>query len=168
MIELVAFLGNYGREYEKTRHNVAWYFEDSLPFAGKLNWQKKFKGQFASITPSELANWACESKICSTKEGMPVKVPEEAPAHIYFLLKKILLNQICLVMILKKDIYLHFHLQYHMSVFYPHHFFQAAKNESFHHFSLLQQKCIFLHQADIFQYKLHFLQNQLYQLHELM
>ena len=43
MIELVAFLGNYGREYEKTRHNVSWFFEDSLPFANKLSWQSKFK-----------------------------------------------------------------------------------------------------------------------------
>lgn len=85
MIELVAFLGNYGREYEKTRHNVAWYFEDSLPFASKLSWQSKFKGEIASCTPAELADWACQSKICSTKEGLPVKVPEDAPAHIYFL-----------------------------------------------------------------------------------
>ena len=29
MIQLVAFLGNYGLKYEKTRHNVAWYFEDT-------------------------------------------------------------------------------------------------------------------------------------------
>ena len=36
MIKLVAFLGNYGREYEKTRHNVAWYFEDSLPRYARL------------------------------------------------------------------------------------------------------------------------------------
>ena len=85
MIELVAFLGNYGREYEKTRHNVAWYFEDSLPFARNLSWQSKFKGEIASLTPDELSKWACDTKICSTKEGLPVKVPEEAPAHIYFL-----------------------------------------------------------------------------------
>ena len=40
MIQLVVFLGNYGREYEKTRHNVAWQFQDSLPFSSKLNWQE--------------------------------------------------------------------------------------------------------------------------------
>lgn len=85
MIQLVAFLGNYGKEYEKTRHNVAWYFEDSLPFAGKLNWQSKFKGQIASLTPGELAQWAADEKICSKKDGSPVLVPEEAPSHIYFL-----------------------------------------------------------------------------------
>lgn len=85
MIKLVAFLGNYGKEYEKTRHNVSWYFEDSLPFAGKLSWQNKFKGKLATLTPQELSQWACDTKICSKKDGSPVLVPEEAPAHIYFL-----------------------------------------------------------------------------------
>ncbi len=85
MIKLVAFLGNYGKEYEKTRHNVSWFFEDSLPFAGRLSWQSKFKGEIANFTPTELAQWACDCKICSKKDGSPVLVPEEAPAHIYFL-----------------------------------------------------------------------------------
>ena len=85
MIELVAFLGNYGREYENTRHNVAWLFESSLPFADKLNWQNKFKGEIASCTPLELSQWACNSGLISTKDGNPVHVPDDAPAHIYFL-----------------------------------------------------------------------------------
>ena len=81
MIELVVFLGNYGREYEKTRHNVAWYFEDSLPFASKFYWQSKFKGQFSTITPQQLSEFAAEFKICSKKDGSPVIVPEEAPVE---------------------------------------------------------------------------------------
>ena len=85
MIKLVAFLGNYGKEYEKTRHNVSWYFEDSLPFANKLSWQNKFKGEIATFTPQELSQWACDTKICSKKDGSPVLVPDEAPSHIYFL-----------------------------------------------------------------------------------
>ena len=92
MIQLVAFLGNYGPKYEKTRHNVAWYFEDSLPFANKLSWQSKFKGEIASLTPEELAQWACDTKICSKKDGSPVLVPEEAPAHIYFLKPQTYMN----------------------------------------------------------------------------
>ena len=92
MIQLVAFLGNYGPKYEKTRHNVAWYFEDSLPFANKLSWQSKFKGEIASLTPAELAQWACDTKICSKKDGSPVLVPEEAPAHIYFLKPQTYMN----------------------------------------------------------------------------
>ena len=85
MIKLVAFLGNYGSEYEKTRHNVAWYFMDSLPFASNLSWQSKFKGEVTSLTPDQLAQWACDTKICSKKDGTPVLVPDEAPDHIYFL-----------------------------------------------------------------------------------
>ena len=85
MIKLVAFLGNYGQEYEKTRHSVSWFYEDSLPFAGRLSWQSKFKGEIASFSPAELAQWACDYKIASKKDGSPVLVPEEAPAHIYFL-----------------------------------------------------------------------------------
>ncbi len=92
MIQLVAFLGNYGKEYEKTRHNVSWFFEDSLPFADKLNWQSKFKGKFASCTPTELASWAADTKICTKKDGSPVLVPEEAPDHIYFLKPETYMN----------------------------------------------------------------------------
>ena len=69
MIQLVAFLGNYGKEYEKTRHNVAWNFQDSLPFANKLSWQSKFKGEIASFSPEQLSQWACDTKIHSKKDG---------------------------------------------------------------------------------------------------
>jgi PTH1 family peptidyl-tRNA hydrolase len=50
MITLVAFLGNYGSEYSGTRHNVAWQFAESLDCISSVNWQKKFKGLFASKT----------------------------------------------------------------------------------------------------------------------
>lgn len=49
MINLVAFLGNYGSKYQGNRHNVAWQFADSLPFSYKLNWQRKFKGIYATL-----------------------------------------------------------------------------------------------------------------------
>jgi len=48
MITLVAFLGNFGKQYEGNRHNVAWQFADALPFASSLSWQKKFKAQYAT------------------------------------------------------------------------------------------------------------------------
>lgn len=54
MISLVAFLGNYGKEYEKTRHNIAWLFESSFPFSAELIWQCKFKGRYAIITSQRL------------------------------------------------------------------------------------------------------------------
>jgi len=47
MISLVAFLGNYGKQYAGTRHNVAWIFSETLKHCENLNWQSKFKGQFA-------------------------------------------------------------------------------------------------------------------------
>ena len=92
MIQLVAFLGNYGKEYEKTRHNVAWNFQDSLPFANKLSWQSKFKGEIASFSPEQLSQWACDTKIHSKKDGSPALVPEEAPSHIYFLKPQTYMN----------------------------------------------------------------------------
>lgn len=92
MIKLVAFLGNYGKEYEKTRHNVAWDFEDSLPFANKFSWQNKFKGEITSFSLEELSQWACDFKICSKKDGSPVLVPEDSPSHIYFLKPQTYMN----------------------------------------------------------------------------
>jgi PTH1 family peptidyl-tRNA hydrolase len=47
LIRLFAFLGNFGREYSKNRHNVAWQFLESLPFYNELRWERKFKGRFA-------------------------------------------------------------------------------------------------------------------------
>jgi peptidyl-tRNA hydrolase, PTH1 family len=47
MIQLAAFLGNYGKKYEKNRHNVAWLFADSLSAVSRLTFTKKFKGEYA-------------------------------------------------------------------------------------------------------------------------
>ena len=79
MISLVVFLGNYGREYEKTRHNAAWIFEESLPFASKLNWQSKFKGQYAVLDRAVIAEMS--ESICGTQ----LKCPASAGEKVYFL-----------------------------------------------------------------------------------
>lgn len=92
MIKLVAFLGNYGREYADTRHNVAWQFEDSLPFAGKLSWQNKFKGKFSAIDMKNLSEWCAESGILSKKDGSPVSVFDDAPNQIFFLKPETYMN----------------------------------------------------------------------------
>ena len=47
MIKAIIFLGNPGRQYEETRHNIGWKVVDNLPFAFQLNWQKKFKSIYA-------------------------------------------------------------------------------------------------------------------------
>ena len=85
MIQLVVFLGNYGSEYSKTRHNVAWQFLDSLPFSSRFSWQEKFKGEFLSFSREELSSLFCESKILCAKDGSPVKVSDNAPPKVYFL-----------------------------------------------------------------------------------
>ena len=85
MIQLVVFLGNYGSEYSKTRHNVAWQFLDSLPFSSRFSWQQKFKGEYISFSREELSSLFCESKILCAKDGSPVKVSDNAPPKVYFL-----------------------------------------------------------------------------------
>ena len=85
MIRLVAFLGNYGPEYEKTRHNVAWQFASQLPFYNRLNFINKFKGDYAAAEPSVLVQWFAETGMYSKKDGSPAVVPEGAPDKIYFL-----------------------------------------------------------------------------------
>ena len=53
MIEAIVFLGNYGNEYAKTRHNVAWLFCERLELTKNLNWISKFNGQYAKISLKE-------------------------------------------------------------------------------------------------------------------
>lgn len=85
MIKLVAFLGNYGSEYAKTRHNVAWLFAQSLPFYGRFNWNAKFKGEYACVDTPVLADWFAETGVYSKKDGSPAVIPDGAPEKIYFL-----------------------------------------------------------------------------------
>ena len=85
MIQLIAFLGNYGHEYADTRHNAAWLFEDSLPFASLLSWEKKFKGEFSSIDYQTLAEWFCEAGLLKKREDGSLPIPQEVPQRIYFL-----------------------------------------------------------------------------------
>ena len=85
MIRLVAFLGNYGRTYENTRHNAAWLFADSLPFAHRLSWQHKFKGAFCSLDASRLASWAEEYHLDTSNA-------QTASDAIYFLKPETYMN----------------------------------------------------------------------------
>lgn len=85
MIRLVAFLGNYGRTYENTRHNAAWLFADSLPFAHRLSWQHKFKGAFCSLDASRLASWA-------EKYHLGTSNAQTASDAIYFLKPETYMN----------------------------------------------------------------------------
>jgi PTH1 family peptidyl-tRNA hydrolase len=46
---LVAGLGNPGREYERTRHNVGWLVVDELARRHAGSWRSKFSGSLAEI-----------------------------------------------------------------------------------------------------------------------
>ncbi|MDR1956975.1 MAG: aminoacyl-tRNA hydrolase [Treponema sp.] len=53
-IELVAFLGNPGRDYTQNRHNAGRLLAEALPFAPSLQWQRKYKGLYTTIEGSML------------------------------------------------------------------------------------------------------------------
>ena len=52
MIRLVTFLGNPGKEYETTRHNLPWLVADEITERKSLLWQQKFKGTYATARGS--------------------------------------------------------------------------------------------------------------------
>ena len=52
MYQLVVALGNPGKEYETTRHNIAWILIDQHPDLKNLNWKSKFKALYAETSIS--------------------------------------------------------------------------------------------------------------------
>lgn len=66
-IKLVVGLGNPGIKYELTRHNIGWLVIDQLSFFNQLNWQEKFKGEYAKngdvffLKPQTFMNLSGES-----------------------------------------------------------------------------------------------------------
>jgi PTH1 family peptidyl-tRNA hydrolase len=50
---LVAGLGNPGREYARTRHNVGWMVVDELAGRHSASWRSKFSGQLADARIDE-------------------------------------------------------------------------------------------------------------------
>ncbi len=92
MIRLTAFLGNYGREYERTRHNAAWQFAESIPFLSKLSWQSKFFGTFAASEAERLAELFFAAGIADTKDGRPLQAAKNAAERIYFLKPETYMN----------------------------------------------------------------------------
>ena len=75
MLELVAFLGNPGKEYSRNRHNAGFLLAEKLPFYTALSWQKKFKGLYTVMDRNRLAEYAAD--------GLPPD--SEAASRIHFI-----------------------------------------------------------------------------------
>lgn len=85
MIQLVAFLGNYGREYENTRHNAGWIFERNLSFASKLNFQNKYKAEFCAVDYETVVKWLCDAGLAKLRSDGSLPIPDGAPSKLYFM-----------------------------------------------------------------------------------
>ena len=53
MNKLIVLLGNPGKEYEDTRHNIGWLIVDKYKDFSSLNWKSKFKGLYAAMDTEE-------------------------------------------------------------------------------------------------------------------
>lgn len=85
MIQLIAFLGNYGHEYARTRHNTAWLFQESLPFAAKLSWANKYKSDFCAVDYEQFACWLQDAKLIKARDDGSLPLPADAPKKLYFM-----------------------------------------------------------------------------------
>jgi len=89
MLELVAFLGNPGKEYSRNRHNSGFLLAEKLPFYDALSWQKKFKGFYSVMEMSRLAQYG---RADPQHSPAPNELPEggrapgpEAASRIHFI-----------------------------------------------------------------------------------
>lgn len=82
MIELVAFLGNYGREYARNRHNAGWLLAQSVPFLENLSWQKKCKGRYAAMDLQRVAS----------SVGAEDLAAPDAPKRLHFIMPETYMN----------------------------------------------------------------------------
>ena len=77
MIELIAFLGNPGKEYSRNRHNAGFLLAEKLSAKKSLSWQKKFKGLYAALERDKLVEAPGDS---------------EAPSRIHLLKPQTYMN----------------------------------------------------------------------------
>ncbi|HOV38306.1 MAG TPA: aminoacyl-tRNA hydrolase [Spirochaetales bacterium] len=54
MVKLVCFLGNPGREYQDTRHNIGWMMAEEFSQKFDPEWKEKFSGSYAVLKGSDL------------------------------------------------------------------------------------------------------------------
>ena len=80
MIRLIAFLGNPGSEYARSRHNAGWLLAGRLPFYESLGWQKKYKGRYAAMDSGQIVQFMTK--------GQPTELPEK----FHFLMPETYMN----------------------------------------------------------------------------
>jgi PTH1 family peptidyl-tRNA hydrolase len=69
---LVAGLGNPGREYERTRHNVGWLVLDELARRHDGSWRSKFSGSFAEVRLGDLRLGLLKPETYMNESGLSV------------------------------------------------------------------------------------------------
>jgi PTH1 family peptidyl-tRNA hydrolase len=89
MIELVVFLGNPGREYEGNRHNAGRLLAERLPFFAALIWQRKFKGRYAALEGSRLADYRLPD---TSGPVRPDQAPSPPLSRVHFLMPETYMN----------------------------------------------------------------------------
>jgi PTH1 family peptidyl-tRNA hydrolase len=73
MIKLIILLGNPGRKYRRTRHNIAWMLEDHLSFAQTLSWQKKWHGRFSQLSVDNENRYLLKPETYMNRSGQSVE-----------------------------------------------------------------------------------------------
>lgn len=74
MLQLIVGLGNYGDEYENTRHNVAWWLLDKIASKYKLTWQfkQKFHGELACLEYNQHKIYLLKPHTYMNRSGLSV------------------------------------------------------------------------------------------------
>ncbi len=72
-MKLVVGLGNPGKEYEMTRHNIGQLALDQLSFSKDLIWKNKFQGLFSCYNDKEKRSYLLKPTIFMNKSGESVQ-----------------------------------------------------------------------------------------------
>lgn len=75
MIKLIVGLGNYGQQYEKTRHNAGFWFVDRLASISNSKWEfdKKINGRKAVLESNQSKIWLLKPETYMNLSGQSVR-----------------------------------------------------------------------------------------------
>ncbi|MBI2521386.1 MAG: aminoacyl-tRNA hydrolase [Bdellovibrio sp.] len=72
MPKLIVGLGNPGRNYSRTRHNIGWMVLDRVTSSNNLIWKDKFKGSYLELTGRNEKIFFLKPKTFMNKSGESV------------------------------------------------------------------------------------------------